>query len=108
MSTGERPFAPTKLYFETFELTAEELEDGATVITTATTTVELPPAASALTVEIKELPPEELPEIAWASTTTSTVWQIDIKRKPPLAPHNAAGEDTRRDDPLGPPDSPPS
>lgn len=70
-----------KLFSEIFELTAEELADGTTVKTTATTTVEIHSVTStALILEIKELSPEELPEIAWASTTTSTVWQIDIKR----------------------------
>lgn len=70
-----------KLYSEIFELTSVELADGAVVKTSATTTVELPPASSPLTVEMKELLPEELPETAWATTTTSTVWQIDIKRR---------------------------
>lgn len=78
--TGVLPFAPAKLFSQTFELNPDQLALGAKITTTATTSVEIPPVTStALMIEIKELPPEELPDIAWASTTMSTVWHIDVK-----------------------------
>ena len=82
--TGVINLAPTRQFLaETFKL----MEGSATTTSFGVgVNIPLPQTATPtpLIVEIKELDFLELPEIAWASTTTSTVWQMDIKRKPPL------------------------
>ncbi|MEW6610987.1 MAG: septal ring lytic transglycosylase RlpA family protein [Patescibacteria group bacterium] len=73
------PFTP-QLFTAQFELSQDSLALGARVTTTpGVELVLLKTTSTPLTVEIRQLLPEELPLEAWnATTTTTTVWQIDV------------------------------
>ncbi|MFA4873515.1 MAG: septal ring lytic transglycosylase RlpA family protein [Patescibacteria group bacterium] len=74
------PPIPQELFHAQFELAQNSLTAGAHVTTTPGVEIELPRTTSTpLTLDLLQLFPEELPPVAWsATTTTTTVWQIDV------------------------------
>jgi len=74
------PPVPQELFHARFELSQNSLTAGAQVTTTPGVEIKLPRTASTpLTLNLLQLLPEELPLDAWnATTTTTTVWQIDV------------------------------
>ncbi len=76
----ETPPVPQELFHAHFELAQNSLAEGARVTTTPGVEIELPRTTSTpLNLDLLQLLPEELPPLAWnATTTTTTVWQIDI------------------------------
>lgn len=74
------PILPPELFTAQFSFSQESLTAGAHVTTTPGVEIELPKTTSTpLIIDLLQLLPEELPLDAWsATTTTTTVWQIDV------------------------------